>query len=234
VTHATLWEKPDSLSPWLAVDLGTLDGYDESAALGIAGYDNGELFIVGTSYTGDDSVAVLWVRQGGRSAMAYDLNDLIVGSLSDIVMFGATRIEFGGHESLLVVTGWGVEPGAPASKGRSGDPHAYVLVQEKEVTTVSETGTVATPLQISASPNPFNPSTVIRYSLPASRNVELVIHDVAGRLVSTLVNGNVPAGLHFARWNGRDQAGNPAYSGVYFARLKAGDKVVTRKITLVR
>ncbi len=93
----------------------------------------------------------------------------------------------------------------------------------------------ATPLRLQQNtPNPFNPRTNIRYSVPESGTVHLQIFDVTGRAVRTLVQGYRSAGEHMARWNGRDSSGRPAASGVYFYRLEAGAEAVTRRMVLVR
>jgi parallel beta-helix repeat protein len=63
-------------------------------------------------------------------------------------------------------------------------------------------------------PNPFNPSTTIRFGLPTAGNVSLIVYDVLGREVTTLVRGTLDAGYHTATWNALSVA-----SGVYFARL---------------
>lgn len=83
-------------------------------------------------------------------------------------------------------------------------------------------------------PNPFNPMTEIGYTLAVAGPAVLTVHDAAGRLVVTLVNTHKSAGSHAARWNGKDATGAEAASGVYFARLKAEGKVLSRKITLIR
>ena len=70
-----------------------------------------------------------------------------------------------------------------------------------------------------ASPNPFNPSTTIRYGLEEAGLVTLVIYDLAGRHVKTLVSGNARAGDHQANWDGRDARGGRVASGTYLARL---------------
>jgi hypothetical protein len=70
----------------------------------------------------------------------------------------------------------------------------------------------------SAYPNPFNPSTEIKFDLPENTNVSLVVYDVLGRKVSELVNGTREAGYHSATWNASNVA-----SGVYFARFTAAD-----------
>jgi len=69
-------------------------------------------------------------------------------------------------------------------------------------------------------PNPFNPETVIPYSLAKPGKVAIRIYDVAGRLVRTLVDGAQAAGLHVVRWNGRTDSGDPAASGVYFYQIR--------------
>jgi hypothetical protein len=86
----------------------------------------------------------------------------------------------------------------------------------------------------SAAPNPFNPTTTIRFDLPAAGPVRLSVYDVAGRLVRVLVEGEIPAGSHEAVWDGRDASGRSAPSGGYLARLVAGGKVVGVRLSLVR
>ncbi len=83
-------------------------------------------------------------------------------------------------------------------------------------------------------PNPFNPSTKIRFDLPAAGQVHLAVYDVAGRLVRVLVEGERPAGSHEAVWDGRDASGRSAPSGSYLARLVAGGKVEGVRLSLVR
>ncbi|HEX6790463.1 MAG TPA: FlgD immunoglobulin-like domain containing protein [Candidatus Krumholzibacteria bacterium] len=83
-------------------------------------------------------------------------------------------------------------------------------------------------------PNPFNPQTSIRYDLPDPAHTRLSIFDVGGRLVRVLVEENRPAGAHVVTWAGRDDAGNPVSSGVYFYVLEAGKQRLTRKLVLLK
>ena len=83
-------------------------------------------------------------------------------------------------------------------------------------------------------PNPFNPTTLVRFTLPASQHIVLGIYDVRGRLVQTLVDGIQTAGLHRIRWNGHDASGRAVSSGTYFARLQAADQTRVKSLTLVR
>jgi hypothetical protein len=78
-------------------------------------------------------------------------------------------------------------------------------------------------------PNPFNPSTVISYVLPKSTRVTLMISDILGRKITTLIDDEKAAGTHMLTWNA---AGLP--SGVYFLQMRAGGFVETRKLLLAK
>jgi hypothetical protein len=85
------------------------------------------------------------------------------------------------------------------------------------------------------SPNPFNPSTAIRFVLPESAPVSLRIYDEAGRVVRVmLAETPLPAGEHQVEWNGVDGSGVGARSGVYFYELTVNGRVETRKMVLVK
>ena len=84
-------------------------------------------------------------------------------------------------------------------------------------------------------PNPFNPTTVIRYDVPAGSGVvSLRIYDVTGALIRTLVDGTVTPGHKSATWDGRDARGNQVSSGIYFYRLVAGSTTLTKKMVLLK
>lgn len=78
-------------------------------------------------------------------------------------------------------------------------------------------------------PNPFNPSTTIRYNLPATGHVTLKIYDILGREVVTLVNENQGVGVHIARFDGTRLA-----SGLYFYRLSAPGVSQVKKMLMVK
>jgi hypothetical protein len=83
-------------------------------------------------------------------------------------------------------------------------------------------------------PNPFNPSTIIRFSLPAGSPVRLGIYDTAGRLIRILVNENREAGHHTIIWDGLSDDGRALASGVYFCRLETDGGQQTRPMSLVK
>ncbi|MBN2357154.1 T9SS type A sorting domain-containing protein, partial [candidate division KSB1 bacterium] len=73
-------------------------------------------------------------------------------------------------------------------------------------------------------PNPFNAGTTIRYQLSQTAWVELVIYDLQGNLVRALANGAKPAGIQTSTWDGRNDVGRLAASGVYFFKLLVRSK----------
>jgi flagellar hook assembly protein FlgD len=88
-------------------------------------------------------------------------------------------------------------------------------------------------------PNPFNPTTTIRFELPIAGNAELLIYDVLGREVKTIVTEVLTAGSHTATWNGTNEKGGEVSSGVYFYRLTVRSSqgllyTQTKKMLLLR
>ena len=83
-------------------------------------------------------------------------------------------------------------------------------------------------------PNPFNPSTTIRYVLPEAARVRLTVYNILGQQVKVLADGIEGQGLHSIMWNGRNEGGSPAASGIYIYRLKAGSFVQSRKMALFK
>ena len=97
---------------------------------------------------------------------------------------------------------------------------------------------------MSGSPNPFRESTTIYYEVPSSVadedgtvlsftnpvNTSVKIYNVAGRLVSTLVETVLAPGQYTASWQALDESGNSVASGVYYVKLQIGKKHVTKRL----
>ena len=83
-------------------------------------------------------------------------------------------------------------------------------------------------------PNPFSPSTVIRFALPEAGSARLEIYDVAGRRVRTLVDGPRAAGPHAVTWDGTDEGKITVAAGIYFYRLTSGERTSIKRMNLVR
>ncbi len=83
-------------------------------------------------------------------------------------------------------------------------------------------------------PNPFNPVTTIQYNLPDDAHVSMVIYDIMGRQVRTLVNDVQNAGYRTVKWNATNEMGQPVSAGMYFYVLKADDFTQIRKMVLLK
>lgn len=121
----------------------------------------------------------------------------------------------------------------------AGDPDVYLIKTEpnpgplagidRRVTDLSDVAELSVP-----SPNPFSTSTRFLFSVPTAGAVEVRVLDVAGRVVRTLYGGSVAKGPHFLQWDGLDDNGRGAASGVYFVRLEYHSKALNQRLVLVR
>jgi len=140
------------------------------------------------------------------------------------VVFDATLLSVGVYTGSVVISG--------------NDPDSPQVVVPVTLTVDDQTAVGDLPSTFAlgaAYPNPFNPSTKIAYAIPAGGGrVDLKIFDLSGRLVRTLVSGEMPAGNHTAVWTGLNDAGRRVASGTYFYRLQAPDFDDTRKMVLVK
>jgi flagellar hook assembly protein FlgD len=90
-------------------------------------------------------------------------------------------------------------------------------------------------------PNPFNPATVISYALRVAGEVTLMVYDVTGQQVRTLVTGRQEVGVHTVKWDGHDNWGRDVASGIYFYRItvdggigEKGNFTAAKRMMLVR
>jgi len=83
-------------------------------------------------------------------------------------------------------------------------------------------------------PNPFNPSTTIKYNLSQNGNVKLQVYNIKGQIVKTLVNANQEAGFHTVVWNGEDSNNAPVASGIYFYRLETNTTQEVKRMLLMK
>ncbi len=92
---------------------------------------------------------------------------------------------------------------------------------------------------VTAHPNPFNPSTTIRYNIPSvetnhALSVRVKIYNINGKLITTLVNKEQSAGWYEIKWNGTNKTGKAVPAGAYLSKVTVGNKVKTNKLTLLR
>jgi len=100
--------------------------------------------------------------------------------------------------------------------------------------TDTETDLVFTDQVLGNYPNPFNPTTEIRFSLAENSSVELKIYNAKGEFVKQLASGKMDAGMHSTIWNGNDKAGKQVPSGIYFYNVKTESINVSKKMILLK
>ena len=83
-------------------------------------------------------------------------------------------------------------------------------------------------------PNPFNPITVIEFSIPNDTDVNIIIYDLMGNEVKTLINELKPVGQYQVNWDGNDNSGQSVSGGIYFYQIQAGDYNQTKKMVLLK
>jgi len=117
----------------------------------------------------------------------------------------------------------------------SGNKSGGSNVINTTIVSVDEAETLPTVYALSQNyPNPFNPTTTIAFALPEAADVNLVIYNILGQKVRTLVNGHMPAGYITTSWDGLDQNGRDVSSGTYIYRLEAAGHTFTRKMVFMK
>jgi hypothetical protein len=180
-----------------------------------------------------------WNQAGGETLLRYAVYRVPSGSVllkpdgSVSALTDASQmIAFVGGTSFVDVIPAGTEPfnyivTAVSRNSVESDPSAPLYVAP---TSVDFTGDQPSQISLSQNyPNPFNPSTVIRFNLPVAGQVRLVVVDVTGRHVATLVDAVVASGEHFVSFDGSELT-----SGVYLYRLEAGGQLFTQKMLLLK
>jgi len=134
------------------------------------------------------------------------------------------------HDKRGLESGWAFEEFDTITVGGEWwDPAEFpenVMIEKSEMPTEFSLG--------QNSPNPFNPSTVIHYSVPLSSEVTINIYDILGRLVKTLVNKNQSPGWYSVEWNGTDALNKPVASGMYLYEIDTGVFRECKKMILIR
>ena len=188
-----------------------------------------------------------WEKSNGLSALRVDnpagieAGQLVVdlATDADVTVESAGMIQYRREGSELRIAFARTDDGGDvffAISGAAGDVFAPRVLEASfnEGTVPFEIGR---PLRFELAqnaPNPFNPSTSIKFTTARNALVNLAIYDVNGRFVRSLISGPVEAGRHHVTWDGRDAVGRDVASGVYVYRLTAGEQVTVRAMTLVR
>ena len=197
--------------------------FDDPVGVNVFGYTHLEFYIHGGETSGQNpavggKVLSDWgvtVEPDTWTLVSIPIAELPLtgGRLTSIAISGTVKETFYIDDMKLVASEL-PEPTAVETSEVSTTPVGYALSQNH--------------------PNPFNPETTIQYALPAESSVTLAIYNTMGQRIRTLVDGEQTAGHHRSAWDGRDDTGQAAASGLYLCRMVCGDFSAVRKLLLVR
>jgi len=135
-----------------------------------------------------------------------------------------------GDGAILTIPVITADPGAVLAEAEASDYYGNLITVE-----IARTSYVPTEFSLfQNTPNPFNATTRIDFNLPEPGEVSLVVYDVLGRRVSTVVEGYLEAGPHQFNWNARTDSGTELASGVYFYRITTAKHHTSRKMVLIK
>lgn len=189
----------------------------------VTGLEGDEFSMFGNSYRVDDNTMVL-----GENNVQLSLDDIEGGQYLEVRGVGEAEGSAAGKQSGSSIL---VSKIKIVDAEGSGE---YELEVEPGPTAVEDEELPETFELFQNYPNPFNPVTTIRFTLPVSADVILTVYDVTGREVQRLVSNTMTAGTYEVQWNGRNQADTPVASGVYLYRLQTGNKVMSRRMVLLK
>ena len=115
-----------------------------------------------------------------------------------------------------------------------GEPRYTILIHYETLNQNKNTGLPTKYALHQNYPNPFNPITAIHYDLPERSHVMIIVYNIVGNEIRTLVNDQQNAGFNSIVWNGKDRFGRIVGTGVYFCRINAEGFIKTRKMILLK
>ncbi len=184
------------------------------------------------SIPGDASVTVLWVSASEYNNAWFEIVRDSTTTVATIVGGGYRNIE-----GSYCFTDNSVQNGTTycytlCGVEGDGDRQCFdieVCATPYSVSAPEHDSPIPVTCSLSSFPNPFNPATTISFSLPRTSDVSLAVYDVTGRKVVTLINQTMSAGEHHVAFDG-----SALPSGLYFARLSAGEMTRTQKMVLLK
>jgi hypothetical protein len=250
------FEMPEEISDMIIVDakIGfycwSVSSWEENAYLNL--YRVTEDWIEGNSddsyeegcaswliRSSDAGGEIEWTTPGGT----YDpelLDSSLIPNSSHYPEFDITQLvqewatEFTLNQGLLLVNDSPIRTGIKASEySEYGRPYMEITYTVP-ISSAPELESHLSLELLPAHPNPFNPSTALRFQVAKAEELQLCITSPDGRRVATLLSGLVHPGLHQVTWNGRDDRGRAVTSGVYFARLRSAHESQAIKILLTQ
>ena len=193
-------------------DLGTFSGAT-SSAVGINDYGQ----VVGSAAI-NDTLGHAFIFSDGRMT---DLNDLIESNSGWVLNWGININNKG------QIAGNGMMNGVSRAFLLTMDTTAPAGVYETKKSNLIKSFKLEQNY-----PNPFNPTTTIQYSLIQSSSVKLIVYNLLGQKVKTIINSFHIAGEYSVVWDGKDESNMPVSSGVYFYKLETNENTLVKKMIL--
>jgi serine protease AprX len=229
-------------SDWLYM-IAPADG-DSVISVGAVDLDGDRVWFssVGPTYDGRNKPDIMALGSGAYVASSADTNSYNHSSgtsFSCPITAGAIGLLLQGHPNwtpedvIEAIHSTGTRSTTPDTLMGWGVLQAYDAMYSEPTGIAGGVGD-GTLSVVRAYPNPSARGARIEYTVPAPSRVRLLIYDVAGRLVRTVLDRERGAGAYAAVWDGEDAAGRPVANGVYFVRLDTGRGVSTAKIAVIR
>lgn len=168
---------------------------------------------------------------GGNSVEipAYILDD--IGSLAELEL----RVFYDSKASYNAIPsyqGWNMETEQYENNAHSLSEYRHYYMLKMDAGSLNDSPIPK--LYMDNHPNPFNPDTTLRFSLPEATDIDLGIYNLKGQKVRKLLSGTKTAGMHSCLWDAKDNNGNKVASGIYFAVLSYQGKQLSRKLLLMK
>ena len=168
-----------------------------------------------------------------------NLGDAIFSKQTDIIPFNEMNWydigQTGYPEFVTIITGdFDGDFDTDLFLSQYGEP-LFVLYNPSNELIINETmQNIVTEYNIHQNyPNPFNPITTLRYDLPENSRVNIIIYDMLGREVKTLINQTQDAGYRSVIWDATNDYGKPVSAGIYLYQIQAGEYMQTKKLSLI-
>jgi len=208
---------------------------DGNADLMVCGSGNGQIYDIEYKGSGDPLDPDSWTF-----TIAFDLWEYWATYLPDSIIQGMSPrfwdgdvcddMDDDGHKEYVVIN-YGTDHNIVPD-----DPWFYIF-EEGPATRVNYSNNIMLPETFKLFqnfPNPFNPTTTIKYTVPKESFISLRVYNMLGKEVKTLREGIVTAGEYYVVWDGKDNLGREVSSGTYLYRLKTGNHIYTRSMSLVK
>ncbi|MHB9029896.1 MAG: ligand-binding sensor domain-containing protein [Candidatus Latescibacterota bacterium] len=192
----------------------------------------------GTTWkTYDKTVTGLTISASSMLYMEVDTNNVLWISNGSLTSFDGTIWKHYSQSVTGMTTYFTIDKDGVLwlkSQGMAGETLSALKAASLPAS-VAETAAIPIAVELQSNyPNPFNPSTTLEFTLPKAGTVELAVYSITGQKVRTLTSGALPAGMHKAVWDGRDDAGETVSSGVYLSRLRVGNTTRTSRMLLLK